>query len=174
MASLMSPSPSITTTTRRGTPSRPAIDVAASGSVGATTAPRMNASCQERPATTSCATSATPPIVANTSPIGEHADRCRVRTELAQRGVEGGRVEQRRQERDEDEIRRQLDVRHPREQADDEPADDEQDRIRHAQDGTSTSSAPAAASRTNSCSSSCARLDGATLADGGASRLGAA
>ena len=54
-------------------------------------------------------------------PDREHADRCRVRTELAQRGGEGGRVEQRRQERDEDDVRRQLDVRHPREQADDEP-----------------------------------------------------
>ena len=61
-------SPSTTVTTRRGMPSRLAIDVAAIGSVGETIAPRTNAAGHDRPSTTACATTATATVVATTSP----------------------------------------------------------------------------------------------------------
>ena len=68
VASLISASPSRIETSRRGTPSRRAIAVAATGSVGPTMAPSANAACQLRPII-SCATTATTTIVARTSPI---------------------------------------------------------------------------------------------------------
>jgi hypothetical protein len=43
--------------------------VAASGSVGATIAPRAKAAAHERPSTSACATTATVHIVARTSPM---------------------------------------------------------------------------------------------------------
>ena len=55
-------------TTRRGTGSREAMSVTASASVGATTAPRVNAAAQENPGMNSCATAATPHVVAITRP----------------------------------------------------------------------------------------------------------
>ena len=54
-------------TTRRGTPTRRATSVAASASVGETIAPSVNAPPSESPIT-SCATPATPHVVATTSP----------------------------------------------------------------------------------------------------------
>ena len=54
---------------RRGTPSRRMIAEAASGSVGATTAPRTKAALQDMSSTIACATTATAVIVASTSPI---------------------------------------------------------------------------------------------------------
>ncbi len=65
-------SPSISDTIRRGAPSRPAISVAASASVGETTAPSVNATGHERPIH-SCATTATTPIVAATRPNARNA-----------------------------------------------------------------------------------------------------
>ena len=62
-------SPSTIVTSLRGTPSRRAIDVAASGSVGETIAPRTNALAHERSSMTACATTATPTVVTITSPI---------------------------------------------------------------------------------------------------------
>jgi hypothetical protein len=53
---------------RRGTPSRRAIAVAASGSVGATIAPSANAAAQGSPSISAWAVMATAPIVASTSP----------------------------------------------------------------------------------------------------------
>ena len=61
-------SPSTMSISRRGTPSRRPIAVAAIGSVGETTAPRTNASAQPR-SVTSCATTATPTVVSPTTPI---------------------------------------------------------------------------------------------------------
>ena len=60
-------SPSTMSISRRGTPSRLPIAVAAIGSVGETTAPSTNASAQSRSAT-ACATTATPTVVIPTSP----------------------------------------------------------------------------------------------------------
>ena len=65
----MSDSPSTTVTTRRGTPSRPAIAVAATGSVGETIAPSTNAASHDRPGTTAWTHAATATQVASTRPI---------------------------------------------------------------------------------------------------------
>ncbi len=60
-------------TTWRGRPTRFAISDAASGSVGATTAPRTNAAGQDMPRTTTCATTATVATVAKTRPMDSDA-----------------------------------------------------------------------------------------------------
>ena len=60
-------SPSTMSISRRGTPNRLPIAVAAIGSVGDTTAPRTNDSAQGRPVI-ACATMATPTVVTATSP----------------------------------------------------------------------------------------------------------
>ena len=65
----MSASPSTIVTIRRGIPTRPAIAVAATGSVGETIAPRTKAAGQDIPSITACATTATASAVASTSPI---------------------------------------------------------------------------------------------------------
>src|SRR3954454_6576309 len=65
--SLTSDSPSRTTTSRRGAPTRDAIAVAATASVGATIAPSVNDTAHDMP-TTSWAISATPTIVNRTQP----------------------------------------------------------------------------------------------------------
>ncbi len=67
MPSLISDSPSTIVTIRPGTPSRRAIAVAATGSVGETMAPSTNAGAQSKPSA-AWATHATPTIVASTSP----------------------------------------------------------------------------------------------------------
>ena len=59
----------MTDTMRRGAFWRRAIAVAASGSVGETIAPSVNAAAHDRPSMSSCATTATAHIVASTSPI---------------------------------------------------------------------------------------------------------
>ena len=69
MPSLIRLSPSITETIRRGTASRRATVVAATGSVGATIAPSANAAAHGRSSISACATTATVHIVASTSPI---------------------------------------------------------------------------------------------------------
>ena len=61
-------SPSTIDTSRRGTPKRRAIAVAAMGSVGETIAPSTNAELQERPSIAACATAATTTVVTITSP----------------------------------------------------------------------------------------------------------
>ena len=59
-------------TIRRGAPTRDAISVAASASVGETIAPSVNATAHERPIH-SCATTATAVIVAPTRPNARNA-----------------------------------------------------------------------------------------------------
>jgi hypothetical protein len=76
VASLISDSPSTTTTTRRGTPSRPAIAVAATGSVGETIAPRMKAASHEKAGIAVCTHTATAPHVASTRPTESREIGC--------------------------------------------------------------------------------------------------
>jgi hypothetical protein len=57
---------------RRGTPRRRAIFVAASGSVGETTAPSTNAALHEKPSIAQCATAATATVVATTRPTASN------------------------------------------------------------------------------------------------------
>jgi hypothetical protein len=68
VASLISDSPSTTMTTRRGTPMRLAIAVAATGSVGETIAPRTNAAAHDMSGTTACTHTATATHVMSTRP----------------------------------------------------------------------------------------------------------
>jgi hypothetical protein len=71
--SLIRLSPSTTVTIRRGTPSLRAMDVAASASVGATTAPSTNAAAHGRPGISAWATPATAKVVSTTSPTASSA-----------------------------------------------------------------------------------------------------
>ncbi len=69
VASLNSDSPSRIVTTRRGSPIRRPIAVAATASGGATTAPSASATAQEIPGRIACTTAPTPTVVKTTSPI---------------------------------------------------------------------------------------------------------
>ena len=66
---------------------------------------------------------------------GQQRDRARIRAQVAQRGEERARVEQGREDADEHDLRAELHIRRARHEADAEPAQDEQDRIRDAHDG---------------------------------------
>src|SRR3954462_1609022 len=68
-ASLMSASPSIVLTSRRGTSKRRRIWVAATGSVGATIAPSANATAHGRSSTSAWIATATAVAVATTSTV---------------------------------------------------------------------------------------------------------
>ena len=63
----------------------------------------------------------------------EQPDRPDVRSQVAKRGEEGRAVEERRQHAEEDELRLELELGHPRDDADRQAAEHEQDRIRDAQ-----------------------------------------
>ena len=69
MASFTSDSPSTMVTKRRGAPARAAIALAATGSVGESTAPSVNAPAQLRSSTTAWATTPTSRVVNTTSPM---------------------------------------------------------------------------------------------------------
>ena len=61
----------------------------------------------------------------------EQPDRPDVRAQVAQRGEEGGTVEERRQYADEHEVGWQIDLGQAGHEAEHEPAEHEQDRIRN-------------------------------------------
>ncbi len=63
-------------------------------------------------------------------PDREEPYRPEIRAQILERGEEGGAVEERRQDADEDEVGRQVDLRQAGREAECEPAEDEQDRIR--------------------------------------------
>ena len=109
------------------------IAVAAIGSVGETTAPRTNAAAHGSPGTISCATTATTTIVRSTRPDREQPDRPQVRAQVAQRREEGGSVEQQRQHADEHEVGWEVDLGQAGHEAEREPAEHEDDRIRDPQ-----------------------------------------
>ena len=73
VASFISPSPPRMVTSRRGSPSLPAICVAATESGGDTMAPRAKAAGQLIPSTSECATTATAVMVASTRPTARKA-----------------------------------------------------------------------------------------------------
>ena len=109
------------------------IAVAATGSVGETTAPRTKAAAHGRPGTIAWATTATMTIVSEDEPDREQPDRAQVGAQVAQRGEERGAVEERRQDADEDEVGRQVDLGQARDEAEREAAEHEQDRVRDPQ-----------------------------------------
>ena len=77
-----------------------------------------------------CATTATPTVVASTRPIASSPIGRDVRAQVAKGREEGRAVEERREHAEEDELRLELELRHPRDEADREAAEDEQDRVR--------------------------------------------
>ena len=115
-------------------PTRPAISVTASASVGETIAPSVNATAHARPSQ----------LVRDGGDAGhrradeadgEQRDRPQVRAQVAQRGEERRRVEKRRQQRDEDDVRRQHELRQPGHEAERDAAGDEQHGYRQPQHG---------------------------------------
>jgi hypothetical protein len=129
VASLMRLSPTSIFTIRLGAPRRPAIVVAATGSVSETIAPKTNAAAHGR-STRKCATKATVRVVSSTRPMDR--DAIGLRFAFRSRGEEG-RVEERREEDQEDQIRWWPDLRHDGNKAQREPPEDEEDRVRHPQ-----------------------------------------
>src|SRR5581483_2860780 len=109
MPSLTRLSPSRIETIRRGRLSLLSTSVAARESVGERIAPSVNEPPHESCGIAACATTATPQVVAKP-------------------GEERRRVEERRQDRDEDDVRGELDARQPRHEAEQQPAADEQHR----------------------------------------------
>ena len=131
MPSLTRLSPSRIETSRRGTLNRRTTSDAARASVGETIAPRVNAAPHDIPAKAACATTRDDAGGRGDEPHREQRDRPQVRAEVAQAREERRRVEERRQDRDEHEIRRQLHLGQPRHEAEQEAADDEEHRDRH-------------------------------------------
>ena len=133
MPSLTRLSPSTIVTSFRGTPSRRAIAVAAIGSVGETIAPSTKALGHVNPSIERVRDDRDADGGHDDEADREQPDRPYVGSQVAERGEEGGAVEERRQHAEEDELRLELDVRHSRDDADRQPAEHEQDRIRDAQ-----------------------------------------
>ena len=86
------------------------------------------------PSIIACATSATAQRGGQHEPDREQADRADVLLQLPQPGEERRRVEQRRQEDQQDEIRLELDVRDAGDEPEPEAAEDEEDRVRDVED----------------------------------------
>ena len=119
-------------TSRRGAPTWRMIAVAATGSVGETIAPSAKASGHESPIA-SCADHGDGPDRHEHQADRRHRDRAQVAAQRAQVREEGGRVQQRRQEDQEDQIGLELDLRDARKQTEHQPAQHERDRIGHRQ-----------------------------------------
>ena len=153
MASLTRLSPSMMAASRRGTPRRRAIEVAAIGSVGETTAPRTDAAGHGRSTTAQCATTPTTRVVAPTRPMDRRLNRAGVRAKVAELAEERRRVRSGGRNAIKDELGRQLDGQ-ARHDAQPEPAEHHQDGIGHPRAGASTSSAPTPVRSPSSCSSS--------------------
>jgi len=64
---------------------------------------------------------------------GQRADRPCVGTQLAHGSLETSRIQQGREEHQEDQVGLQRDVRQARQQPEREPTQDEHDRVRHVQ-----------------------------------------
>ncbi len=97
MASLARPSPSSTTMSRRGRPSRRAIASGATTSGGATIAPSTKPTAHGRPSS-QCAAAATAQVGEHDAADREQRDRPQVEAELAPAHGDAGRIDQRRQD----------------------------------------------------------------------------
>ena len=109
------------------------IAVAAIGSVGETTAPSTNAAAHGRPGHDLVRDDRDDDHRQQDEADREQPDRPQVRPQVAQRGEERGPVEERRQHAHEHEIGWQVDLRQAGDEAEREPAEHEQDRIRDPQ-----------------------------------------
>ena len=106
--------------------------LAASGSVGETIAPRANAAGQVMPVDHRVGDHGHRDRGGQDQPDRGHRDRPGVGPQVAGRGEEAGPVQQRRQEHHQDQLGRQLDAGMPGSEPEHQPAEDEQDRIGHA------------------------------------------
>ena len=104
--------------------------VAASGSVGETTAPRAKAAAHGIPSTSSCATRATAHIVNSTSPTALMVIPPQVAPHRLQIGEERRRVQERREEEQQDDVGVELDLGHARDEPENQAAHDQHDRVR--------------------------------------------
>ncbi len=130
VASLSRLSPSRMVTTRRGMPTRRAIEVAATASGGATTAPSANATAGST-GVSHQVISPMPKRGEDDQPDRQQRDRAPVAVEVDQRGADRRRVEQRREEAEEHDLRVELDVQHVRDVRDAEAHDHQQQRRGH-------------------------------------------
>ena len=114
------------------------IAVAASGSVGETMAPRTNARGPRQPGDECVRDDGDDDHRQRARDRPRAARRPHVRAQVAQRGEERGPVEERRQDADEDEVRRQVDLRQARARS--------RARARRGRAGSGTGSAASATS----------------------------
>ena len=112
------------------TPSRRMIVVAATGSVGETMAPSANAAAHGRSGDERVGDDGDRDHRASTSPTTSSAIGRRFARRSRRSAKNAADVEQWRQEDDEDELRRELDVGQAGDEADQQAADDEHDRVR--------------------------------------------
>ena len=129
--SLISDSPCRIVFARPVAPSRSSTAAAETGSVGPSTAPSTNAAAHGMPST-ALATAATAAIVTSTSPTASSVIGAQFASQLVRGDRDRGRVQQRRQEDEEDDVRVELGRRQARDEPDDQPAEHQRDRVRHA------------------------------------------
>ncbi len=105
---------------------------AATASVGAITAPSMNAAGHGNPSTSTCAATATTQVVTRTS-ASASSPSARL-SAFSSRGEEyqPGAQQQRRHEDQQHDVRVHVDVLEPRHEGQREPAEHEHDRVRNA------------------------------------------
>ena len=110
VASLRSDSPSRIVTTRRGSPIRRPIAVAATASGGATTAPIANEAAHEMPGRSSCTRAPMPTVVKATSPIDSRRMGRRLALKSTSEALDRGRVQQRRQHAEQHDLGLEVDL----------------------------------------------------------------
>ena len=120
VASLNSDSPSRIVTMRRGSPMRRATAVAATASGGATTAPRAIAA-DERDAHQPPGHEPDPGRGEDDQPDRQQPDDVLVRPEVDERGADRRRIQQGRQDAEEDQLRSDLHVRRHGHERDEDP-----------------------------------------------------
>ncbi len=132
VASLKSDSPSRIVTIRRGSPIRRPIEVAATASGGATTAPIANAAHQSEAGQQRVHQPPDTQGREHDQADAEQQDRAPVGVEVDERRLDRGGVEQRRQQAEEHDVGGQVHGRHGREVRHDDPDDDQPERRREA------------------------------------------
>src|SRR5437588_1356170 len=132
VASLTMLSPSITVTMRRGRPNCCAVALAATASVGETTAPRTKATGQDKPAMV-CATTAMAMVGHQDQAERELQDRAQVRAEFAPGGEPGRGVDQWWQKEHQEEFRIDCNGGKTWDETEEQATEDEQDGIGNAQ-----------------------------------------
>src|SRR6188472_1900829 len=110
VASLARPSPSSTTRSRRGSPKRRAMASGATTSGGATMAPSTKATASGMPSS-QCAAAVTAQVVNTTQPNANSVIGRRLKRNSRQLMATAGRIDERRQDAEQNQFGRQLDAR---------------------------------------------------------------